>query len=529
MIALPSRSVRGAPAAYWLLPLAVVLLRAVPFLATRLASPPPGAVFPPLGYNPIDGFAYVGFIRQAAATGDWLLFNPHTLLPQDGRYFLPVFSALGWVCRWTGLDPFLALELARVPLIFAFFAVFWRFAGDFLPEPRVRIIAAALAAFAGGVEFLAHGALAWLPSGWHRALFEAISDDHGWSAFAAFNNPLWVGGLTLALAALRPLLTPAGTASWRAAMACLAWAFAAFLVHPYSGLGILAVGAALLGMRWLQGERRAVLCLAAGLAVATAGIAALSAWQNRDPVFHATARGFFGGRFVAPLWYPLTLGALGGLAVVGARGQWLVQPARTRLLLAWLGMAALLHSSPWTNGYHFIYLLPIPLCLLAAPALDRLLRTLADGSLPASRQLAGAVVLALLFQSALAVTWRTTRQALAYAIPVPVMQAIDALGREPAAGIYTSPHLGTILPACTDHRVALGHWFLTPDHTARQRRYGELMAGRVEAGAFLTELRADGVRFVLLPPGAPRPVADALAAASGRVEVFGNYGLFHLR
>lgn len=142
----------GPPRWYWLIPLAVALLRAIPFLATRLATAPEGDVYPAIGYNPIDTFAYLGFVRQAAETGDWLLFNPHTTLPQDGRYFLPLFSLLGWVCRLTGLSPFAALEWSRVPLIFGFFAVFWRFTDGLLVGRRQRLLAALLVAFSGGLS-----------------------------------------------------------------------------------------------------------------------------------------------------------------------------------------------------------------------------------------------------------------------------------------------------------------------------------------------------------------------------------------
>lgn len=561
----------GPPAAYWLIPLAVAALRAIPFLATRLAAPPPDSFYPPLGYNPIDGLAYVGFIRQAAETGDWLLVNAHTTLPQDGRYFLPLFSLLGWVCRLTGLGPFTALELARAPLIFAFFAVFWRFAGDFLPDPRQRLQAAMLVAFAGGVEFLAHATLSWWPAAWHRPLFESISDDYGWSTFAALFNPLWVAGLTLALLALRPVLKPKpglrratgdstsdcelgtsdfpprngagdlvrGTAApapkpvsspaWRDAARVAGWTAATYLVHPYSGLGVLAISGGVLLMRALSRAGRAdALRLAAGLVVAVVVIAGFSAWQHGDAVFHATARGLFGPHGLFVWWYPLTLGATGGLAALGAWQRTRTGAPGTRELLVWVGVAALLHGSPWTSGYHFVYLLPLPLGLLAAPALDALLRVFADDAAPMRRQFGAALVVALAFQSAPAVTWRTTRLTLARPFPAPVREAMRVLAREPAAHVYASPHLGLIVPAYTAHRVVVGHWFLTPRHAAHLARYNALMAGQVLPAEFLTELRREAVRYVLLPPRARAEVVEALTAAARLVETFGDYRLFRL-
>ncbi len=532
----PAAPRTGPPAAYWLLPLAVGVLRAIPFLATRLAAPPPGSFYPPLGYNPIDGFAYVAFIRQTATTGDWWLVNPHTTLPQDGRYFLPLLSALGWGCRLTGLDPFWALELARVPWLFAFFAVFWRVAGDFLPERRARMLAAGLVAGAGGVEFLVHASFTWWPARWQYHLLTALSDDYGWNAFAAFYNPLWLAGLTLALWALRPVLRPAPAArvpvppGWSAAAGLAARTVLTYLVHPYSGLGVLAIGTGVLLARGLsRNERAGAGRMGLGLAAALGFLLAFSLWQNRDAVYHATARRFFGPHALYPWWYPLGLGVPGALAAWHAWQRGRAGTPGTRELLVWTGVAALLHCSPWTSGYHFLYLLPLPVYLLAAPALGKLLRVFEVEDAPLSRQLGVALVVALAFQSAPAVTWRTARLALARAYPAPILAAAQALAREPAAAVFTSPHVGTVLPAYTPHRMVVGHWFLTPDYAARRDWYNAVMAGRVPAAEVLTALEREAVRWVLLPPGAPAELQAALARAAEHGEAFGDYRLFRLR
>ena len=386
------------------------------------------------------------------------------------------------------------------------------------------------------------------------------------------NNPLWVAGLTMGLLALEPVVKPAPNPDGSGALRIAGWTAITFLVHPYTGLSVLAVSAGVIALHLAPARaprvgsavpsapdfrdascaggveetrpagsqdtaragagrvsRELTLRLVPGLALALGLIGGVSWWQNQDAVFHATAQGFFGDRSLSPLWYPLTLGALGVLAARGAWLRWRENVPGAAVLLAWVGIAAVLHSSPWTNGYHFVFLLHLPLCLLAVPALDSALRVFEDEAAPVARQLTAAVVLALAFQSALGITWRTTRLALAYAIPAPVMAAVQALAHEPADRIYTSPHIGTILPAYTPHRVVVGHWFLTPGHSARQKQYTDLMAGRVPPADFLAELRQDGIGFVLLPPGAPSGVAEALAGASRRVEALGTYGLFYLR
>lgn len=532
----PNSPGTGPPAAYWLLPLGVAILRGIPYLATRWVAPPPDSFYPPFGYNPIDGYAYVGFIRQAAETGDWFLTNPHTTQPQDGRYFLPLFSLLGWVCRLSGLDPFVAFELARVPLVFAFFAVFWRFAGDFLPEPRLRGLAAGLVALAGGLEILAHATFSWWPVRWQHAILVALSDDYGWNVFAAFYNPLWVAGLTLALPALRRLLRPGSEgghattgSSARDAVKAAGWTILTYLVHPYSGLGVLAIGGGVLLVRaGARAGRAGLYPTALGLALALAVIAGFSDWQNQDAVFHATARRFFGPHGLGVWWYPLGLGMTGALAVWGARLRRRMNLPGTRELLVWVGVAALLHSSPWTSGYHFVYLLPLPLALLAAPALDRCVRVFDEETAPLPRQFGAALVVAMTFQSAPAVTWRSTRLALARAYPVPVREAVQALAREPAAHVFTSPHLGTILPAHSGHQVVVGHWFLTPNYAVWRDWYEALMAGRMSLAEARAVWAREGVRWVLLPPRAPEELVQGMKSVAESRELAGGYRLFRL-
>src|ERR1051326_8100656 len=127
------------PRAFWLVPFLVVGLRSIPFLLTRIAETAGGAFFPPIGYNPIDSFAYVAFIRQSAETGHWLLNGPYTTLPQQGHFILPLFAFLGHWSRWTGTDPFWLLDWVGVSLVFTFFVVLWFFLGPLVPNTRQRL------------------------------------------------------------------------------------------------------------------------------------------------------------------------------------------------------------------------------------------------------------------------------------------------------------------------------------------------------------------------------------------------------
>ena len=469
-------------------------------------TPAGGSVFPALGYNPIDCFAYVGFIRQAAETGGWLLLNPYTTSPQDGRYFLPLFSLLGMLCRWTGLDPFWALELVRVPLIFIFFAVLWRFLATFIPGQRRRLFAVCLVAFSGGLEFIAVATLNAWPPRLRDLIVEAISNDQGWSTFAALNNPLWIAGLTLSLLALRPVLKPAGTQRLRDWCQLTIALTAAYWVHPYSGLVVLAVAALLPVARWLFGvpnwPRAYVVGAGPALGVAVAFIGAVALWQNQDAVYRATAGKVLGDHQLSAFWYPITLGAVGLLALRGWQ-QWLRDSTPARFEVgAWTVIVVWMHTSPLFNGYHFVFHLHLPVCIVAATALDEWWQQFPKQNW--ASQVATAFVIALAFQSPLAVTWWSAQQALAYQIPGPVMAAFQRLARLPTGRVYSSPHIGTLLPAFTNHRVYVGHWFLTPDHAQKQAQFMDVMAGRLPPAVWVDLLRQDSIDYLLLPQTHPR-------------------------
>ena len=519
------------PPHFWLLPLLVAGLRAIPFLLNRVAIPPPGKILAPVGYNPLDWYAYVAFIRQAAETGDWLLINPHTILPQDGRYLLPLFGFLGHVCRWTGLDPFWAIELARIPLIFLFFAVLWWFLRPLLPNVRPRLIASCLVGLSGGLEFLALATLDYWPAGSQKVALAALSDDYGWSTFAAFNNPLWVAGLTLTLVALRPLLQPPGTQRRRDWVRFAGGVVATYFVHPYSALVLMGVAICLPVARWIlesPGRRWADLA-GPGLSfvAATGFIGAVAWWQSQDPSYRLTARGVLGDHELPVFWYPVTLGALGLLAARGWR-QWIRTQAPHRLEVGvWTATVVWMHTSPIFNGFHFVFHLHLPLCVVAATALDALLTRFNERHW--RDQVATALVLAGTFQSAATVTWRSAKAALGYQLPNDAVAAIERLRQEPAGRVYSTPFLGTLIPAFTSHRVYAGHWFLTPGHAAKQKYFLDLIEGRAGPEELVDLLQREPIDYVLLPPATPLNVVEAVRPLASREVQVHHYLLFHLR
>lgn len=496
----------------------VGLLRALPFVAVQVSDAPDGRAWLGVGYNAKDFLAYEAFIRQAAE-GFGFLVDPYTTAPQDGRFLLLFHQVLGFVCGLTGLAPGLVLELSRVPLLAALFVLVWRVAARVHPgHAGVSAAAVWLVGLASGVEPLVRRLLEGRTPELDRLLVGDLTTLNGWSGFTALHNPLWIGGLCMTLALLGRALDPQPRARWPVTvlLVLLHW------VHPYSA--IVAFGALLtlpvvqmlFGGPWRESVR-----LAAPLVAAVAVLLPVSLWQMGDPVFREASGGVFGLNALSVFWYPATLGALLPCALVGWRR--LVAGAHPWRfgLAAWTLAVVLLHTSPVINGYHFVFHLCLPVCLVAAPVVADVL---AGRATPRSRVAAGALV-AVLFAPALLVTADDVAENLRDGkVPGETLAIVERLAAEPPGRVLAPAAMGNLIPARTPHRVVVGQWFLTPRFDERVRELDGLVQGdRLDAGRLVRVVAAEDLTAVVLPQAF---VAPALGALPGwRATPFERYAL----
>jgi hypothetical protein len=473
----------------------------VPLLSLRFAAPPPGRSFLGISYLPVDFLQYAAFSRQVVADGAFLFANPFTTEPQSPRFLLLFHWAVGLAGRITGLPVIDVFEWSRVPLIFGFFATLWWFLRPILPDPRDRLAAAVLAGFAGGLEsFVSPLASAWLPNDFYLRFRADTWMLNGWSVSASFYNPLWTAGLTLALLVLRPLLFSPERS--RRALATSGAAFALlFFVHPYTAIGVGAIAASSPLLTRLARERldrRRQLVNAAVLGSALVVIGGISLWQLQDPVYRRSTGGVFGPQNVSALWYPLTLGLLGALAALGAR-RWVVarHPARAPIF-GWIAAVALLHWLPFLNGYKFVFLLPLPVCVLAAPVARDWLGRVRSGGF--SRRGLALLAGVALFGGAGLQTLSAVRSTRSVgSVPSDLMGMTRILEREPAGNALVPPGLGNLLPAFTSHRVWVGHPFLTPNYFARAELFDRLTSDPAYAQQLGDTLRKQRIRYLVVP------------------------------
>jgi hypothetical protein len=519
------------PVAFWMIPLAVALLRTLPFLWLRCVTPPEGLAFIGVGFIPKDFLAYLALIRQVGDDGAWLLHNPFTTDPQCPRFILLFHWGLGLISSVTGLAPVWVLELSRIPLTFVFFWALWRFLGPILTHPSDRLWGCVLVGFSGGIEGFFRPFASQLPEAFAQPFMEMTWAMFGWNTLAAFFNPLWIAALIPTLFVLRPILAPNGPQNGRDLVVIGAGFFLTYWIHPYTAIFILAVAFAgpvielVLGQkmdRWKTGK------IALALVLPLLLIALIGRWQAQDAVYRVSASRVFGGQELAVFWYPWTLGILGVLAIRGAR-LWFHQSRPYRFgLLAWVMAVVFLHTSPVINGYKFAFLLHLPLCIYAAPAVREMT---ADLRLAApARKLKAIALLILLFASAVFVPFESLGEVERdNFIPAEYAQIIETLSHKPAGNALVPEELGNILPAFTAHRVWVGHWFMTPNYTRRVQEY-EVLTKTPRYFNRLQQLLADQhILYLVVPAERTADLARQLGSHVKQQLPHGRFDLLVLR
>jgi hypothetical protein len=488
------------PASYWLLVVVMAALHALPWAVARFELPPHGMTrLPVVGYNDTDFTQYASFVREYA--DDWMALtvrNPYMVGNGNGRFVLLFHKAVGLVARALGLGPYEALELSRIPALVLFFFVLHRSALALEFGFRRRVFLGGAVALLGGVD-----AMACLVSRvgpffpWRDVLTENLHLTLGWSGFAAFHNPLWVTGLALTLLVVTPVLAKDGIGNVSTAVLTAMALVCAWLVHPYSAMAAGMAALCIFGCRCLWTSvpsRRTQVLTAVTFSVAAVAVIGLVLWQRQDPSYLVASRAFFGSRAIAPFWYPVGMGLLGVLALLGCRREKSSRNWRIPGLVGWIVGLSLLHSSPVFNGYHFVFQLFLPICLAASfvvaeesgkPGLSRRATTLVFMS---------GLVFTVLPTVMLAERDVRTRNRLTTG----EVECLAALGPlEP--GIVLAPErLSLVVPALTRHRCCWGHWFLGGDRERIGRLFATLSRDGVVPGGLDSDPLGSQVRYVVL-------------------------------
>jgi hypothetical protein len=523
----PVASRAWPPLVYWMIPFGVALIGLFPRLWQMIVPPAPGSTYMGQPYLPMDFLVYEAFIRQVASNGNFFLWNPFTTEPQSARFILPFHWILGQLSALFQLSPSVTLEVARIALVFVFFGVLWWFLRPILTDDRDRRWAAILLGFAGGFE------------SWIQALVPSTVNfldqtnrfakdtwtAYGWNFLASSFNPLWLAGIILALVVLRYAMAENALATARDRMIAGAAFFVLYWVHPYSAVGTLGI----IGMRpcveWFVNRRldfSALRHIVLTFILPLAAIAAIAHWQTQDPVYRAASGGFFGSEDVSVFWYPLTLGAVGFMALCGSR-DWASERHPWRLpILAWVIAIVFLHSSPLFNGYHFVYLLPIPLCIVAAASVRKFFES--------SRRWARIALALALFGAPFFIVIVSLKTAEEHSTTsADAMRLVATLGKLPDGNAMVPPPIGNIVPARTGHRVWLGHWFLTPNKRQREAIYHAIVNDPAGFPELEKLLQQNQIRYFVVPSIRAKACSQRLGTHVESVTHQGLWTLLTLR
>lgn len=493
--------------------LCILAISIAPNLFGYLVTPP-DLHYTGLAYNWQDANSYLAKMMQGVR-GEWLYRVPFTTEPGDGVFLYPNYLLFGHIAAWTGLEPVIIFQLARLAGGAVLLVTLYAFASRFFVNVRERRLGFLLAAIGSG--------FGWLP-----LLFNTMTPDILNAEIFPFLAMLTNPHFPLAMAAelwVVDALIPATRLSWpHLVIGTLILA----LTQPY---GLVSAGGAALAwmaIRWLR-ERRwpldALRALLLMLALATpvalydawalTNNAALTGWNQQNVTLSP------------PLWQWLVAGGLVlALAVMGYGAAW-QRVRRSRrldandgLLLLWVAAIALLVALPGAQQRRFAFGLFIPLAILAVQALPLLGRFNA----PLTRALlVGVSALTNVVLIVIAFATMTFHQSFLFFSAHEWHALLYLRAANPHALVLASPEMGLYIPAWAGQRVIYGHPHETANAKARASEVQQFFAGKLTSDAFLAR-----VDYIFVGPreralGAPIiPPSFAPVFNDGEVTIYAN-------
>jgi len=467
------------PSQIWLIAIILICLKGLPAIIPFIFTlAPKDVVYLPIGYIPKDWFQYTSLIHECAYSNSFFLYNPFTIEAQDGRFILLFHRFLGLIHSASGANVFWLLEFSRIPLIFLFMIVLWKFSSKILNDKKHCLWACWLVAFSGGLEFFLIFAMPKLniPQAAAKEVYQQLWPLYGWNTFESLYNPLWIASLILLLIFLELLFKSDNSFTIREFALISLEIIILWFVHPYSGLAAVMIflGYILVSLFFSNPyfAKKLILKKIFALLFGLLIIALVVRWQMKDPVFKRTSGSIFGVQDASIFWYPLTYGLLllffiyGFKKMMEEKNPWLFPIA------GWVIVIMILHSSPIMNGYKFVMYLHIPMCITAAPALSNWLSEQKKNILGYIKSF---IILILIFISAVFVTQESVKEVKAYGIPSSWLLLIEKMKDLPAGNVLAPMAISNVLPSFTPHRVFNGHWFMTPDSDLKARFYETIM------------------------------------------------------
>jgi hypothetical protein len=438
--------------------LLVVTASCLPYLAAWLLAPD-GTHYTGLLINHYDGHSYYAKMQQGAR-GDWLFHLPFTPEPYDGVFVYTFYLALGHLSGALHLPVPVVYHAARVVTSFFLLLVSYHFVARFVLRVPSRRLAFLLIAISSGL-------------GWLAAPFGLVTADlwvaEAFTFLSILTNPHFPLTIALMLLSFMAVLDAgSGTPPLRRLVGSTLLGLALAIVQP---LAIPIVGAVLgvyLAMLALHLHRIPwpLMLVAAVIGAGAAPVLLYDLYAYRtNPALVAWAAQNVTPSL--PAWdYALGYGLVLLLAIPGALTVLQRRSPVDIFLLSWAGAVLILLVLPVALQRRFITGFHVPLALLAAIGLERVLLP----RLPhRSRTLATAVIVAAttltnIFVPLVSVV-AVARGQPPLVIPEAQVAALDWLRANTTwtDTVLAPPDVAHLVPSWAGNRVVYGHPFETID------------------------------------------------------------------
>lgn len=474
--------------------LTLLLLTSLPYL---LAYQSNGAEWRFTGFliGVDDGNSYIAKMLRGAE-GDWLFRSPYSAAPQTGFLaFLPYLLLGKLTAPPAQHEQLVALfHLYRWAGAFLLAWAIDRFAAIFLPDPRPRRLAIALALAGGGLGWLAMLGLGRL---WQHGVPLEFYSPESFGFLSVFSLPHLEVSRALLLLGLAAILRPApGRLGWL--LPGLLWLLLGFfqpltIVTGWAVLGMFILLRAVLSKGVWAGFREDFLrALVTGLLSAPWVVYNFAAFQA-DPYL----RGWAQQNLILsppPLDYLLAYGVMLALAAAGLPWIRRKDPRAAALLAGWLIAFPILAYLPYPLQRRLPEGIWVALVILGVAGLARL----GGWRRKIAAPLAWLAFLPALFLLAGALLTAAAPQTPAF-VPTEQVQAFAFLrGAAPRASVVLAPFgISNALPAWAAMRTVTGHGPESISAVSIEPRLGRFWSVAAEEPERAALLRDLGVQYLI--------------------------------
>jgi hypothetical protein len=449
-----------------------------------------------------DTNTYLAWIEQGRE--GWFLFmDRYTTEPTSHCFFHPVFLALGWLIRVTGLPVLGVWVVARFATAVAAVYCIWILLRRALGERRQAVIALLLVTLGAGIG--------WVNRYTDTDLVDAT--DFWMPELTVYQSLRWPILWPLALVLMTTYFTnvvEALTSGSRRATICAGLCFAAVaFVHPYHVVTFAVVPGVFLGLRYVLARkfewRWLYNYVLIGVMAAPPALLQMAVTRI-DPVLYLHLQNTT--LSPAPTAYLAGFGPiLLLLALFGVREAWRGND-RSRFAVIWLVVGALLLYFPVPFNRRLVTGLMIPVGLLASYPVEAALARIL-GKEPTSERLVAAVCALVLLVTSILPTnlyassddWERARAgAYPYYVSNDLARAFEWLRNAPEGVVVAEGWTSNLVPAFAGQVVYAGHWAQTIDYGTKLGEVRAVLAGEVTVDEGRRYFVERGVRYLLIGP-----------------------------